>query len=68
MVQTLKKLVLEKGILSSSSAKPGRVLPPPTAEMIKQFYVSDEISRDKRLCFCTLRRQDGLSSETTDTV
>jgi hypothetical protein len=25
--------------------KPGKVLPSPTAEMVKQFYVSDEISR-----------------------
>jgi hypothetical protein len=34
-----------KGILSSPNVKPGKVLPPATAEMVKEFYVSDEISR-----------------------
>jgi hypothetical protein len=37
--------VAEKGILSSSSVKPGKVLPRATAEMVKQLHVSDEISR-----------------------
>jgi hypothetical protein len=45
MVQTAKKLVAEIGILSSPNLKPGKVLPPTTAEMVKQFYVSGEISR-----------------------
>jgi hypothetical protein len=45
MVSTSKKLVVEKGILSGPNVKPGKVLPPATAEMVKQFYVSDEISR-----------------------
>jgi hypothetical protein len=40
-----KKLVAEKGVLSSPNVKPGKVLPPATAEMVKQFYVSYEISR-----------------------
>jgi hypothetical protein len=43
MVQTFKKLVAVKGILSS----PGNELPPVTAEMVKQLYVFDEISRIK---------------------
>jgi hypothetical protein len=37
--------VAEKGILSSPNVKSGKVLPPAIAEMVKQFYVSDEISR-----------------------
>jgi hypothetical protein len=45
MVQTSKKLVAEKGLLSCPNVKPGRVLPPATAEMVKEFCVSDEISR-----------------------
>jgi hypothetical protein len=43
MVRTSKKLMAEKGILSSPNVKRGKVLPPPAAEMVKQFYVSDEI-------------------------
>jgi hypothetical protein len=50
-VQSLKKFVTEKGILSSSTIKPSKVLPLATADMAKQFY-ADEISKDKRLCFC----------------
>jgi hypothetical protein len=45
MVWTSKKIVGEKGILSSPNVKPGKVLPPATAEVVKQFYVSDEIGR-----------------------
>jgi hypothetical protein len=45
-VQSLKLCGLDfkKGILSSPDFKPGKVLPPAIAEM-KQFYVSDKISR-----------------------
>jgi hypothetical protein len=43
MVQTAKKLVAEKGILSSLNEKLGQVLPPETTEIVKQFFVSDEI-------------------------
>jgi hypothetical protein len=44
MVWTAKKLVAEKGILSSINEKPGQVLPPETAEIVKEFFfVSDEI-------------------------
>jgi hypothetical protein len=45
MFQTSKKLVAGKEILSGTNVKPGKVLPPAIAEMVKQFYVSDEISR-----------------------
>jgi hypothetical protein len=43
MVQTSKKLVAEKGILSSPNVKTR--LPPAKDEMVKQLHVSDEISR-----------------------
>jgi hypothetical protein len=42
MVWTSKKLVAGKGIMSSPNIK---VLPSVTAEMVKQLYVADEISR-----------------------
>jgi hypothetical protein len=45
MVLTTKKLVTEKGILLSSTVIPGKVLLPATAEMVKQFFISDKISR-----------------------
>jgi hypothetical protein len=45
MIQTAKKLVPEKEILSSSIVKPGKLLPPATIETVKQFYVSDELSK-----------------------
>jgi hypothetical protein len=38
MVWTAKKLVAEKGILSSLNEKPSQVLPPETAEIVKQFF------------------------------
>jgi hypothetical protein len=43
VVQTAKKLVAEKGILSSPNIKLGKMLPTATPEM-KHFYVCDEIS------------------------
>jgi hypothetical protein len=44
MVQTAKKLVAGKGILSNPNVKPSKVLPPATTEIVKKFHVSDEIS------------------------
>jgi hypothetical protein len=35
MVWTVKELVAEKIIFSSPNLKPGKVLPPATAEMVK---------------------------------
>jgi GH43 family beta-xylosidase len=43
MVWTSKKLVADKGILPSPNVKPGNVLPPATAKMVKQLYVSDKM-------------------------
>jgi hypothetical protein len=55
MVLTAKKLVTEKGILLSLSVIPDKVLPPATVEVVKQFLISDKISRIqpgiKRNCF-----------------
>jgi len=39
VVQTAKKLLATKGVLSTPNAKQGKVLPPATSEMGKQFYV-----------------------------
>jgi hypothetical protein len=38
--------VAEKGVLSSPNVKPCMVLPPATAETVREFCVSDEISRN----------------------
>jgi hypothetical protein len=40
-----KKLVKEKGILSSPNPKPGKVLPEQTVNLVHEFYCSDEVSR-----------------------
>jgi hypothetical protein len=45
MIQTAIKLVTEKLILSSLHVKTGKVLSPATAETVKQFKVSNKISR-----------------------
>jgi hypothetical protein len=37
--------VVEKGIFLSPNVKPSKVLLPATAEMVKQFYIRDEMSR-----------------------
>jgi hypothetical protein len=39
------KFVAENGMLSSPNVKPGKVLPPETTKMAKQFYISHKISR-----------------------
>ena len=45
MARQAKKLVLEKGILSSSNPKPGKALPDRTQQLVLDVYLSDEISR-----------------------
>jgi len=45
MVRKAKKLVDEQGILSSPNLKPGKVLSFDTAKIVKEFYLSEEISR-----------------------
>jgi hypothetical protein len=45
VVWATKKILAEKGILSSPNVKQGTVLTPATIEMVKEFYVCDEISR-----------------------
>jgi hypothetical protein len=45
MVRKAKKLVKEKGILATPNPKAGKTLPKITADLVKDFYHSDEISR-----------------------
>lgn len=45
MARKAKRLVEEKGILSSPDPKPGKTLPTETAALVKAFYNNDEVSR-----------------------
>lgn len=45
MARAVKKLVKEKGILSTPNPKPGRTLNENVAELVKDFYNSDDVSR-----------------------
>jgi hypothetical protein len=44
MVWIAKKLVADKGTSSNPNTKLGKVLPPATGEIVKQFHASHEIS------------------------
>jgi hypothetical protein len=53
IVWTSRKLVAEKGILSSPNLKPGEVLSPETAEIILcGWWYQQNHARYKKLCFC----------------
>jgi hypothetical protein len=45
MILAALKLVAENGVLSSRNGKPGHMLPPATAEMVRGFLISEEVSR-----------------------
>ena len=45
MARQAKKLVLEKGFLSSPNPKPGNPLPERIKQLVSDVYLSDEISR-----------------------
>lgn len=45
MARKAKKLLEEKGVLSTPDPKPGKTLPPETAVLVKEFYSNDEVSR-----------------------
>ena len=45
MARQAKKLVLEKGILSSPNPKPGKALPERIKQLVLEVYLGDEISR-----------------------
>ena len=45
MARQAKKLVLEKGFLSSPNPKPGNPLPERTKQLVLDVYLSDDISR-----------------------
>lgn len=40
-----KKLLSEKGVMSSPDPKPGKTLDPATIVLVKEFYENDEVSR-----------------------
>lgn len=40
-----KKLLSEKGVMSSPDPKPGRTLDPATIALVQEFYENDEVSR-----------------------
>jgi hypothetical protein len=45
MITRAKQLVMDHGIMSSPNPKPGKTLLEVTAEVVKSFYNSDEVSR-----------------------
>ena len=45
MARAVKKLVNEKGIISTPKPKPGKTLNENTAQLVKEFYHQDDISR-----------------------
>lgn len=45
MARSVKRLVREKGILSTPNPKPGKTLDEATTSLVKEFYNSDEVSR-----------------------
>lgn len=59
MARTVKRLVSEKGILSTPNPKPGKTLNENTAQLIKDFYNSDDVSRmmPGKKDFVTIRSQ-----------
>lgn len=61
MARAAKKLVREKGILSTPNPKPGRTLSDVTAESVKDFYNSDEVSRmmPGKKDYVTIRNKEG---------
>jgi hypothetical protein len=45
MIRRAKHLIMDQGIMSSPNLKPGKTLNKVTAEVVKSFYNSDEVSR-----------------------
>jgi hypothetical protein len=45
MIRRAKQLVMNHGIMSSPSLKPGKTLKEVTVEVVKSFYNGDEVSR-----------------------
>lgn len=45
IARKVKKLVKEKGIMSSPDPRPGKTLDLATVELVKEFYENDEVSR-----------------------
>ena len=61
MARCAKKLVEEKGILSSPNSKPGMPLPESTAQLVKTFYYHDDMSRvmPGKKDFLSVRNENG---------
>jgi hypothetical protein len=45
MIRRAKQLLMDHGIMSLPNLKPGKTLNEVTAEVVKMFYNSDEVSR-----------------------
>jgi hypothetical protein len=45
MARKVKELVREKGIFATPNARLGKTLPKSTADLVRAFYVSDDVSR-----------------------
>ena len=67
MARQAKKLVLEKGFLSSPNPKPGNPLLERIKQLVSDVYLSDEISRMLPF-FYECRRKESNSTEKTTTV
>ncbi|MCG8620797.1 MAG: hypothetical protein MJE68_02195 [Proteobacteria bacterium] len=61
MARKAKRLVREKGILSTPDPKPGRTLPQGTMNLVSNFYESDETSRimPGKKDFVSVRKAEG---------
>ena len=45
MARKAKELVLSKGVLSMPNSRPGNTLSDRTVQLVKEFYLSDAVSR-----------------------
>jgi hypothetical protein len=45
MIRRVKQLVVDQGIISSPDPKPGKTLNEVAVEVVKSFYISDEVSK-----------------------
>ena len=71
MVRKAKKLVSEKGIMSTPNPRLGKVLPKTTADLIDTFYYSDKISKimpGKKDCVGESSWREAAPAEKTDSL
>ena len=62
MAKSAKKLVEDKGVLSSPNSNAGKPLPESTLELVRNFYCHDDISRvmPGKKDFVSVRNADGI--------